>query len=140
MSLRLAPNVLRLVTGFLRAQTEVSALVDDRVYSDIPKDPTWPLVRVSHLGGGTRTDPAYHLFAELVQVDCWGGPRIATFNLAETCRAAMSQRLIGAHTVGADSAVVSGISPGGLREDSDDTYAPAKPRVRFDCVIYTHPG
>jgi hypothetical protein len=135
------PYVQRLLVWFLLAQDEVTALVDQNVYTDLPATPDWPVVRVSTFPGRIiEGGSIYWLEQTLAQVDVWGGPRVLTHDIAETCRSTLKARLNGAVEFGAVSAVVTEVQVGGIRDDSDADYTPAKPHARFDVTVTAHPG
>ena len=141
------PYVARLTVAFLIAQPEVFDLVGNAVYTDVPSEPTFPLVRVVQLPGRIISSGSiYWLEETIIQVDTWGpggNDRLAAHTLAETCRAVMAQRftgpqdfMLGSTTV---SAVVTGLDCGGIADSSDTAYQPARPHSRFDAVIAAHP-
>lgn len=139
--LRLLPNVEGLVTTFLQGHADVIAATprpsgQERVVTEIPRNPTWPLVRV-HLWDDQPTSqrPLHHVAAYL-QVDGFGGSKVQAWRVAETCRMALSRELRGVY----DEGVVTGCDVRGLSDDPDDNYTPAKPRFRFDAVVYVHPA
>lgn len=135
------PNMTRLVTTLLAADADVDALVDGRVFNVLPTgDKTWPTVRVTRQGGGLRTQTAYHLDSAVMQIEAWAGPAVLAWQVAETCRAVMATRFVGAHDIGDDLVVVTGVDVGGMSEDKDEAHTPAPHRARFDAVIYAHPG
>lgn len=131
----LLPNVEGLVSTFLGAHPAVDALADGRVYTVIPKAPTWPLVRVHQWDDQPTVRRPLHHVATYLQIDAFGGSKIQAWRLAETCRAALVADLPGIH----DEGVVTGVDVSSLADDPDDSYAPAKPRWRFDAVVYSHP-
>ena len=135
MVLRLLPNVEGLVTSFLRNHPDVIAQVGDRVVTTIPKNPTWPLIRVHQYDDQPAGQTPLHHVATFLQVDGFGGSKVQAWRAAETCRMALSRQLRGVHAEG----VVTGCDVRGLADDPDDDYTPAKPRFRFDCVVYAHP-
>lgn len=131
----LLPNVEGLVSTFLGAHVDVVALAGGRVYTVIPNAPTWPLVRVHQWDDRPTVQPPLHHVATSLQIDVVGGSKIQAWRLAETCRAALAAGLPGIH----DEGVVTGVDVAGLADDPDDSYSPAKPRFRFDAVVYSHP-
>lgn len=141
----LQPNVEALVVQFLRDQEEVTALVGNRIYTEIPASPDWPLVRVrvyyERPVNGSR--PLW-LTAHDVQVEAYGGPKSVAWRVAETCRAALTARFEGAYSYGAESSAVSGtvthVAVSGLRDLPDEFYSPARPRWMFTATAYVHPG
>jgi hypothetical protein len=131
----LTPNVEALVSAFLREQAEVTALVGDRVYTSLPKNVEWPAVRVVVIDELPTGSPLW-LVGAIVQVDAWGGSKADAWRIANTCRAVMDRRLAGAHPEG----VVSGVTPGGLIDQPDEDFEPAKPRWLFTSTVHAHPG
>ncbi|MCA1569310.1 MAG: DUF3168 domain-containing protein [Chloroflexi bacterium] len=133
--LRLLPNVEALVSAFLRAHPDVVVVVGDRVYTVVPSNPTWPLVRVHQWDDQPAGQTPLHHVAAYLQLDAFGGSKAQAWRAAETCRMAMSRQLTGVYV----EAVVTGCDVRGLADDPDDSYTPAKPRFRFDAVVYCHP-
>jgi hypothetical protein len=139
-ALVLLPDVEVLLSEFLRNQPEVTALVTDHVYTEIPKAPAgedtrWPLVRLSRYGGTPVTSIPLWLDQALVQVDVFGGSKRLANRIAETCRAVLDLRLIGVHAAG----VVTGVRTSGFGYHPDATYTPAKPRYLFTATVTLHP-
>lgn len=138
MSLITMPNTARLVSAFLRDQTELSAVVTDRIYTKLPTSKTFPLMQVRRVGGTQRIEHVYWVEDVLLQIDAWGGPAEQAWSLAESARAILSQRLPGSHS-GDVEAVVSAVQVGGVVEDSDETEPNSRPRARFDATVTVHP-
>lgn len=136
--MNLLPNTAAIVSRFLRDQPEVTALVDERVYTILPNSKTYPLVRVTRAGGAPGTEFAYWLDAPLLQVDVWADTTAAAFDVTETCRAVLVQRLTGVHTFTGVSGVVTSVAAGGITEGFDPDN-PQKARDRFDVVVHAHP-
>lgn len=136
--LRLMPDAEELLSGFLRSQAEVTALVADRIYTSLPKEKVWPLVRLTRIGGSPTTAPADDALlsdAPVLQVEVWGGPKKIAWLTAETIRAVVADRIVGVHTPG----VVEGFAFGTARYLPDESFDPAKPRVLFDLTLHTRP-
>lgn len=138
MTLHLLPNTAALLSHFLREQPEVADMVDDRVYTILPKTKTYPVVRVSRIGGTSATH-VHWLDAPLFQVDVWADTSAVAFDVAEMCRAVISQRFVGVHRYGDISGVVTSAAVGGLIEGFDPDEA-TKARDRFDVVVHAHPA
>ncbi|HNG23415.1 MAG TPA: hypothetical protein PLC03_05575 [Microthrixaceae bacterium] len=139
MSLVLLPNTAALTSAFLRAQDEVSDLVDDRVYTILPNSKTFPLVRVRRIGGTAGTRFAHWLDAPLFQVDAWADTAAVAFEVTETCRAALVQRFSGIYHFTGVSGVVTSVEAGGITEGFDPDEQ-TKARGRFDAVVMAHPA
>lgn len=125
----------RLLSAWLRDQDEITALVADRVYTAIPASPTWPLVRLTRIGGAPVFSRPLHLDRALIQFDVFGGPKVIAWEIAETCRAALSDLPNEPTGLG----VITGIQFLSFLYVPDTTYTPARPRYVFDAAVYTHP-
>lgn len=137
MAVELLPDAEQLVSAYLRANADITAVVAQRVYTEIPNDPTFPLVRLTRVGGVPVTQRPLHLDVATIQFDCYGGPKKTAQNIAQTIRAVLSApAFIGGH---APLGVVSAVNWGVFAYVPDDTYTPAKPRYVVDADIYLHP-
>lgn len=65
------PDVEGAMRTYLRAASNVHALVGNRVFFGVPKSPTWPLVTVA-LAGGIDDPSDAPVDQSLLQIDCWG--------------------------------------------------------------------
>jgi hypothetical protein len=133
------PDAEVLVTTFLRQDPDVTALVGDEVYSTLPaKQATWPVVRVTRVGGSA--DPLGIIDFPLVQVDVWGGPKTTAQDIAQAMRTAFATRLplrlgdLGTLALGPGDGAL-----GSLRDLPDETFDPARPRYIFDVRLLTRP-
>lgn len=131
----LLPDIERLYSSFLRAQPEVEALVVDRVYTVLPAEKEWPLVRVTRVAGAPVRPRPLYLDAPLVQVEAFGGSKRLAWQIAETCRAVTAGRLVGVHADG----VVTNVDWGALVDSPDVEFDPPKPRLLFTATITVHP-
>jgi hypothetical protein len=128
------PDVEVLLIDFLLAQPEVTAIVDDRVYSELPKDKEFPLVRVHQFGSLPARSPRWYETAT-VQIEAYGGPKRTARLLADTCAGVMEARLVGVH----DQGVVTGVTFTGFADLPDDVFQPARPRWLFTALPTIHP-
>lgn len=139
--LYLPPNMEALVSDFLRNQPELAALIttqssgEVRVYTALPKDRTFPLVRVTQLLDTPAGAPLWAIAYE-IQIDAWGGSKADAFRIANLCRALIDSRLAGEY---AGRGIVNGSSPGALLDLPDEDFLPAKPRWLFTSTIHAHP-
>lgn len=125
----------RLVSAYLRDRDEIAALVADRVYTAIPANPTWPLVRLTRIGGAPVFNRPLHLDRALIQCDVFGGPKATAHEIAETCRAALTDLPSAYSALG----VVTDVQFGTFAYLPDAAYTPARPRYVFDVAVYLHP-
>lgn len=136
--LALPVNIEALVSAFLREQSEMIDLVDDRVYTVIPKptkgETKYPLVLVTLLIDAPDTGPLWGIAFD-VQIDAFGGSKDEARRIAATARALISARLAGTHPEG----VVNGVQNGGMLDLPDESFAPAKPRWLFTSTIHARP-
>lgn len=136
--LRYLPDVKELAIWFLLDQPEVQSFFaadtpHDRVYGQLPRAKVWPLVRVT-----TFNDiPVVrgHLSITSLQVEAFGGPSKLAHELADTCRAALRDRLPGLQ----HGAVVTDVRCFGFREQPDESFESARPRWLFAAEIANHP-
>lgn len=130
-------DIEALITTFLRAQAEVIALVDDRVYSDLPHDRVWPIVLVNRVGGGCL----YKNWLEEadVEISAYGGTHKQAYSLAATCIVAMAGGLAGSHPDGVVTKVkVTNVSYS-PEPDSQDPQGHARPRILVSATVTAHP-
>lgn len=127
------PDVEQMVIQWALGTPAVNT-VSDRIYSAVPANPTFPLIRVTRIGG-LPTSRLLWLDQASLQVDVWGGAKATARLVAETMRAHMSADLVGPHNPGS----VTAVEVGGLTWLPDADYTPAKPRYTFDAAVYYHP-
>lgn len=130
------PNMEALVSAFLRNQAEMTELVDERIYTAIPRDAVYPLVRVVQLLDTPAGAPLYAVGFEM-QVEAFGGSKAEAWRIASTARALIDVRLSGDYP---GFGVVNGSIPGALLDLPDEDFTPAKPRWLFTSTIYGRPG
>jgi hypothetical protein len=137
VSVVVLPDSERITSTFLRSRAEVTALVSDRVYTELPKrelDRTFPLVRLVRSGGGATGSPRF-LDRAILTFDVWGGTKYEARLIAETVAAVLDD--VAGYS--AHDGYSTGASPGSLRYLPDDTFEPAKPRYQFDAVVFFRP-
>jgi len=124
-------DIEALTVNALLADPGVAALVSDRVYTDLPANPRFPLATITRIGG--VTDSIYHLDAATVQVEGWAKDRGTALDLAAAALSAL-MHLQGTFAEG----VVSGARPftgiGYLPDPTSST-----PRYLFRLTIFAHP-
>ena len=130
--LLLAPDVTALVSQYLRSRSELTDMVGQRVYTVIPNNPTWPLVRLTQFDSIDYT--VAWLDGAVVQVDAFGGGIDMASDIGRTARALLHE-MYGTH----DEGVVTGVRTSGWRYQPDATFDPAKPCYLFTAVIAAHP-
>ncbi len=141
MTVTLLPDIEALVTTFLRAQNEVTSIVNNRVYTEVPAKPTtgndnrFPLVRVRRLGGFPTLSRPLQVDAPLVQIEGYAATKGAARLLTETCRAVLAERVEGVH----DTGVVAGVTFGALIWLPDEDFTPPKPRYIADATLTVRP-
>jgi hypothetical protein len=147
------PDWLACLSEWLRDQDEVTDLVDQRVYTELPATKTYPLVRVAHLTDPSATPGVHWAVDCLFQIDIWGGPKAITWTIGETIRALLMQRFAGqAHDLTAGQIVAGRVRAGGIRRDTDSVSTSAtdaetdtettiaRPRASFDAAVILHPA
>jgi hypothetical protein len=125
------PDVERIVADHLRY-----TLDGPKVVTELPRDKTWPLVRVHRYGGRDVTPgEPLHLDAALIQVDVWADTVAQARTIAEACRAAI-------HTIPHQpdaGGVVTRSKSEEMRRVDDASFTPAKPRYAVRATVHCHP-
>jgi hypothetical protein len=135
--LSLMPDVERLVIDALIDDPDVAAVCAGRVYGAVPNNKVFPLIRVVRYGGQMIDDgDPWWADAPAVQIDTWADRKAEAVGLAEIVRAVCAQRLKGTHSAG----VVAGVGIGTSVYDPDESFTPAKPRVRLSVDLVTRPA
>lgn len=133
------PDAEQLVVQFLLDQSELAPL-GDRITTELPSTKNFPAARVHQFNDQQASGPALWLMRYSLQIDVWGGPKTLARQLADTIRALLKARLVGAHELG----VVTGVDVGGLDTTADDSVpsssGKARPRCRFDVDVWAHPS
>lgn len=129
-------DVERLVSGYLRSKTEITDLVADRVYTEIPSRATFPLVRLSLIGGAPRFSHPLYLDEAVIQLDAYGGPKVQARQIVDAARTVLADQWFRTrHELG----VVSDVRFGELSYIPDDTFDPPKPRYVAEVSFVVHP-
>lgn len=126
----------RLVSSYLRDRSEITDIVGDRVYTDMPKLAVFPLVRITLLGGSPRYSYPLWLDEAFLQLDAYGGPKALARQLVDHLREALVDTEFAVrHTAG----VITGVRFGELMYLPDDLYDPPKPRYVAEVSVFSHP-
>ena len=131
------PDVELVVRTYLvRTASRVRALVgNDRVYTVVPKDATFPMLRVVRFGGGPVRQVPHHLIAAALQLDAYGGSKADARRLIDTALAELADMAEHTH----DGAVVTGVNIGSARYLPEPVFTPPKPRYTADVTVIIHP-
>lgn len=111
-----------------------STVTGSRVYSSLPKNPTYPLVTVHRIGGVPAE--RHRLDAARIQVDVWGNSKSEAFDLAQQARVALHAMEATTYTTPVAGYVT------GVADDLGLIWLPdpvtARDRYVFGVVIYLH--
>lgn len=130
-------DVEALVVTFLRAQPDVTAIVGDRVYTDRPHKPTYPLVVVSRTGGGSVYKN--HLDSAEMTIQTLGGTHKVAYSLASTCLFLMAAQMVGKHPEGVVTRVRASAVAYEPDPESMDEQGHARPRYTVVATVMAHP-
>lgn len=130
-------DVEALVATFLRGQAAVTALVADRVYTDLPHQRTYPLVLVTRTGSTSL----YRNWLEQIDIEisAYGGTHKLAYQLANTCLSAMAADLPGGHADGVVTKFEAASTAYEPEPDSTDPSGHARPRYTCAAVVTAHP-
>lgn len=131
MTLQPLPSIERLAIAFL-IEADING---DRIHTDLPADPAWPILQVRRIPG-SRPVMAEWLDQATLQVDAIGErlrDRQATEELAQLAYVTLLE-MPGIHDLG----VVTGVLPErGVAPLPDEI--PTRPRFSFDVAVWFHP-
>lgn len=132
MTLRVLPDVELLTVAWLQGIDELANLYAG-IYTEIPADPTLPLVRVIRIGGSPTV--RQHLDAARLQIDTYAdrGEKQAAHDLARLVQAAM-HAMPGVH----DEGVVTCVEDGVFQWNLDEATGWAG--YTADYLVYVHPN
>lgn len=135
------PDAERIARQWLAGHALMSALVDGRVSTDSPANPTYPYLTVARIGGIPAV--RFRLDTARVQVAGWGANRSSASRVARTARSVLHE-LEGEVVAYAEDgeavrAVVTAVTDDlGLGWQPDTIRTPPTPRFIFGVAIYAH--
>lgn len=130
-------DVEALVSQYLRAQSEVTAYVGQRVYTALPESKSFPLVRLHRIGGTPPISRPLHLDTAKLQIDVWGGSKATALDTMDAIRTELSKIVDEDPTQ--PLGVVCGVKFGPLAYLPDESFSPAKPRYTQDVSVTVRP-
>lgn len=108
-----------------------AGIAGGRVYSSLPRSPSWPLLVVERLGG-VPVEPR-RLDAGRIQVSAWGTSKSDSFDAAELARRTLHET---------SGSTVQGAFICGVLDELGLTWLPdpatARDRYLFTVVVYAH--
>lgn len=131
-------DVEALVSQYLRAQSEVSTFVGQRVYTAMPDDKTFPLVRLTRIGGVPPMSRPLHVDNARIQIDVFGGSKSTALDTVDAIREELAKLPDEAPVQ--PLGVVCGVRFGPLAYLPDEAFAPAKPRYALDVTLTVRPA
>lgn len=134
-------DVEQIVSAYLRGRTELTDLVDQRIYTELPKAVTFPLVVIHRPPVGENLTTPLHLVHSILDIHAYGGPKKVAFRIGATVRALLaSVDFLGAHQIDSSPAgVITDVECGPFGWLPDPDFTPAKPRYLTTFDIYAHP-
>lgn len=135
MTVSLLPDAERVVTTFLRAQSEVTSLVSTRVWTEISSNPTIPFLRVRRVSGAPAFNYPLYLDQPLIQIEGYASNKATARAVTETARACLAARLVGTQAAGG---VVAKVSFGAMSWLPDEDFTPPQPRYIADVTVHLH--
>jgi hypothetical protein len=137
----LLPDVEAITSAYLRSNADVTGLVGQRVYTQMPKKPVennlFPLVLISQFNDSLTAPPMPYWVTSRIQFSCYGGATKMAWTVATTIRVLLLTDFIGAHSGG----VVTVSDASGLQDLPDASIGDSpQPRWIFDATITARPG
>lgn len=131
-------DVEALVSQYLRAQSEVTAYVGQRVYTALPETKTFPLVRLTRIGGVPPMSRPLHMDTARLQIDVFGGSKATALDTIDAVREELAKIVDEAAVQ--PLGVVCGVRFGPLAYLPDEAFEPAKPRYTLDVTVTVRPA
>ena len=132
MGLTLLPDAEELVVNRLLEHPNMSALVDNRVGTELAAAPEFPSVVVERIGGIPKITQYFD--RARMDIGAWGNTKAEAQQVAATAQAVLHQ-IIGAHPEGVVTAVI---------DDQGLVYRPDpetdQPRYKFGVLVHLHPN
>lgn len=133
MTLSILNDAERLLSLFLRQDDDISTSVGDRVYTVLPAEPTWPLIRLQRWGGSPVIQRPLVLDSVQIQIDVWGDRKKQAQDIAQLVRAVLSDRLPWGNST---EGWLTFARLGNLRYLPDDSFDPPRPRYVIDLEAF----
>ena len=131
-------DVEALLSQYLRSQSEVAAFVGQRIYTDLPADKTFPLVRLWRIGGVPKISRPLYLDTAHIQIDVWGGSKATAMDTTNAIREELA-KIVDDDPV-QPLGVVCGVRFGPVAYLPDESFEKAKPRYTQDVTVTVRPA
>lgn len=131
-------DVEALVSQYLRSQSEVTAYVGQRVYTVLPDDKTFPLVRLTRVGGVPPMSRPLHIDNARIQIDVFGGSKATALDAMDAIREELAKLPDEAPVQ--PLGVVCGVRFGPLAYLPDESFERPKPRYVQDVTVTVRPA
>lgn len=128
------PDAEAEISAFLRGLDEIFDLVEERVYTEIPANAEFPLVRLTRIGGTPLFNKPLWVDRPTLQIEAYGGTKAQAQEIAETCRAALSE----IESATSPTAVFLSAEFGGMLYLPDPEFKNPRPRYVFDVDVFLH--
>lgn len=133
------PDTEKIVGDYLRAESDITDLVGERVSGKHPRNTSTPWVKLTQIGDTAITSRPLHLYEVRLQFDCYGGDDEATAHeeaseIARTVRQVLSEAPDSTHT----GAVISHVSFGPMSRVPDTGFEPDRERFVLDANVFIH--
>lgn len=125
------------VRSYLLTRNAVTAIVGQRISTELPLNPVWPALRLNLLSSTAGRGDAPRLDRALFQIDCFATDASSAQALARTVRAALAA----AGNFTTPNAVLSGGVDMSIRPLPASTdFTPAVYQVAVSAAVYIHPN
>lgn len=132
MTTAVQPDIELALVNFLRSYAPLTSL-SVTVGTELPKNPSWPFIVVTRLGGPVRY-PGWVANPRLL-IDCWADTKSKARSAADTAVAALFD-LPGVRSGAVITDAAVDAAPQWL---PDSTVTPARPRYQFSALLTSHP-
>lgn len=133
MALRVLPDVEKICIDFLVGLAELDGHFNDRIHTELPAKPVYPLGLLSRIPGSAPV-VRKHLDVARIQGEGWGNTKVEARLTAAMLQAALHE-LPGLRDLGTVTAVEDSLGLGWLPDPVTE-----KPRYVFEVLVYAHPN
>jgi hypothetical protein len=130
-------DVERLLSAWLRSRSEILTLIENRIYTEVPRQvPPDPFMRITQIGGAPVFSRPLYFDEAVIQFDFYGGPKATARLLMDTTRDLLAGPFYGVHV---DVGTVTSVRFAETAYVPDDMYDPPRPRWASTASVFTHP-
>lgn len=130
-------DVEAFVSRWLRTRTEITDLVEQRVWTKLPREPEYPFIEIYefHEDDVTDMDEPW-LVRTVLEITCYANTRSEAKSLARTVQRVARRYMRGKHE---DEGVVTGVKCVDIGQRPDTISKPPRDAYIVNLYVWSHP-